>query len=343
MNELESWNVMGNRNRLFQMTIVVLILMLVGCSPNKEDESDKALEDLTIMLDWYPNAVHSGIYYAKENGYFEAEGLNVKIEMPAETNDPLKLAATGKVDLAISYQTQVALSRSEDIPVVSLAALVRHSLNGIMFKKESGITSPKDLENKTVGYASSAISEAVVETMIEEDGGDPRKVKMVDVGWDLMPAIATDNVDALTSAYINHELVILKKEGHDMEMVRPSDYGVPENYELILVTGEETLKKKKASFEKFWRALAKGQEAVKENPEAGLQVLLDHENDSFPLDKEIEAESLEVLFPLMEDENLPFGYQQEESWDAIIDWLVEKEIIQEKFDAKEVFENIMSK
>ena len=330
---------MGKMNRLFQLVIVALLMMLVGCS---QTEKDEGLEDLTIMLDWYPNAVHAGIYYAKEKGLFEEEGLNVTIEMPAETNDPLKLAAIGKVDLAISYQTQVALSRSEDIPVVSLATLVRHSLDGIMYKKESGITSPKDLENKTVGYSSSEISQAVLETMVEADGGDSSKVKMMDVGWDLMPAIGTDNVDAITSAYRNHELVILKKEGHDIEMIDPSDYGVPESYELIIVTGEETLKEKKTLFEKFWRALDKGHEAVKENPEAGLQVLLDHENDSFPLDKEIEAESLEILLPLMDSENHPFGYQEEESWAAVIDWLFEKKIIEEKFDANDVFENIMS-
>ena len=326
-------------NRLFQLVIVALLMMLVGCS---QTEKDEGLEDLTIMLDWYPNAVHAGIYYAKEKGLFEEEGLNVTIEMPAETNDPLKLAAIGKVDLAISYQTQVALSRSEDIPVVSLATLVRHSLDGIMYKKESGITSPKDLENKTVGYSSSEISQAVLETMVEADGGDSSKVKMMDVGWDLMPAIGTDNVDAITSAYRNHELVILKKEGHDIEMIDPADYGVPESYELIIVTGEETLKEKKTLFQKFWRALDKGHEAVKENPEAGLQVLLDHENDSFPLDKEIESESLEILLPLMDSENHPFGYQEEESWAAVIDWLFEKKIIEEKFDANDVFENIMS-
>ena len=340
INWLGSWILLGKMNRLFQIGLVALLMMLVGCS---QTEKDEGLEDLTIMLDWYPNAVHAGIYYAKEKGLFEEEGLNVTIEMPAETNDPLKLAAVGKVDLAISYQTQVALSRSEDIPVVSLATLVRHSLDGIMYKKESGITSPKDLENKTVGYSSSEISQAVVETMVEMDGGDPSKVKMMDVGWDLMPAIGTDNVDAITSAYRNHELVILKKEGHDIEMIDPSEYGVPESYELIIVTGEETLKEKKPLFEKFWRALDKGHEAVKENPEAGLQVLLDHENDSFPLDKEIEAESLEILLPLMDRENLPFGYQEEESWEAVIDWLVEKKVIEEKYDTEDVFDNIMSK
>ena len=116
----------------------VLSMILAGCSQNGKSSSanEKELEDISIMLDWYPNAVHSSIYYAKEKGLFEEEGLNVTIEMPAETNDPLKLAAIGKVDLAISYQMQVALSRSEEIPVVSLATLVRHSLDGIMYKKK---------------------------------------------------------------------------------------------------------------------------------------------------------------------------------------------------------------
>lgn len=324
--------------------LMLVVILITGCSQASESnkKGSEDLEDISIMLDWYPNAVHSGIFYAKEKGYFEAEGLNVSIEMPAETNDPLKLAATGKVDLAISYQSQVALSRSQDIPVVSLAALVRHSLGGIMYKMESGIMSPKDLENKKVGFASSSISEAVVRSMVVHDGGNPDKVQMVDVGWDLMPSIATDNVDALTSAYINHELVILEKEGHQINLDRPVDFGVPETYELIIVTGEKTLAKKKPFFEKFWRALAKGHEAVKEDPESGLQVLLDHENDSFPLDKEVEIQSLEVLLPLMETEGIPFGYQKKEHWNEVINWLFEMDIIDKKFDSNEVFENIMT-
>lgn len=331
--------------KLYWLILIMLVVILIaGCSKasGSDKNSNEDLEEISIMLDWYPNAVHSGIFYAKEKGYFEEEGLNVSIEMPAETNDPLKLVATGKVDLAISYQSQVALSKSEDIPVVSLAALVRHSLGGIMYKRESGINSPKDLENKKVGFASSSISEAVVRSMVAFDGGDPDKVQMVDVGWDLMPAIATDNVDALTSAYINHELVILEKEGHQINLDRPVDYGVPETYELIIVTGEETLAKKKPLFEKFWRALARGHEAIKEDSEAGLQVLLDHESDSFPLDKEVETRSLEVLLPLMETEGIPFGYQEEEHWKEVINWLFEMGIIDEKFDSNDVFENIMN-
>lgn len=318
-------------------------MLLTACIEKQETTSgEEKIEDISIMLDWYPNAVHTAIYAAKEKGYFTDAGLNVNIEMPADTNDPLKLAATGKVDLAISYQSQLLVSRAEGIPVVSVAALVRHSLDAIMFKKESGIESPKDLEGKNIGYASSIVSEAVASTMVKNDSGDMNQVKMTDVGWDLMSSLATDNVDALIGAFINHELILLEKEGYDMATLKLTDFGVPDNYELILVTGEKTLKNKKAAIKEFWQAVAKAQKDVKKEPGANLEILLEHENDSFPLDKEAETESLNVLLPLMEDPKLPFGYQEENTWNEVANWLYETKVIKEKLDVKKAFINIVS-
>lgn len=337
---------MNIRSWMSRILLVVVAIALAGCTGTTQTSkggSKKNPEELSIMLDWYPNAVHSAIYVAQEKGYFKDEGLNVNIEMPADTNDPLKLAATGKVDLALSYQTQTVISRAEGIPVVSVATLVRHPLDVIMFKKETGIKTPKDLEGKSVGYPSTSISEALVETMMKHDGGDFNKVRMTDVGWDLIPSVATDKVDAMIGGYINHEYLLLNKEGYNMETMKLTDYGVPDNYELVLVTGEKTLAKKKAAIKKFWRAVTKGQEAVKKNPDQGLQILLSHENDSFPLDKDVETKSLETLLPLMEDSRLPFGYQEEEKWKDVADWLYKSGVIKEKINPQDAFENIVSK
>lgn len=325
--------------------LVVLAILITGCDDKSQsiDQHGKKLDDLSIMLDWYPNAVHSAIYVAQEKGYFKDEGLNIKIQMPADTNDPLKLAATGKVDLAISYQNQAILSKSEGIPIVSVAALVRHSLDTLMVKKSSGIQSPKDLEGKNVGYASSELSEAIVKAMVEADGGNFNKVKMTDVGWDLIPSIATNRVDAITGGYINHEYVLLNKEGYNMRAFKHNDYGVPDNYELVLVTGQKTLDQKRDAIKRFWKAVAKGQEMVKKNPKEGLQILLDHENDSFPLKKDVETKSLEILLPLMEKKEVPFGYQEKQSWEKAANWLYKRGVIKKHVQPDEVMENIVSK
>lgn len=324
----------------------LLAVVLAACNAEtktSDESNDKELEEISIMLDWYPNAVHSALYVAQEKGYFEEAGLDVKIEMPADTNDPLKLAATGKVDLAISYEKQTILSRAEGIPVVPVAAYVRHSLDSIMMKKESGIKTPKDLEGKKVGYPSSIISEAVVKEMVEKDGGDFGKVTMVDVSWDLIPSVATDKVDAIVGGYINHEFVLLNKEGYDMELIKPSDYGVPDAYELVIVTGEDTFKEKEESISKFWNAVTKGQQFVKENPEEGLQILLANQNEDSILDEAVEKESLEILLPLMEEEGIPFGYQELESWQVTADWLYETGIIKEQVKPSDFVKNIVSK
>lgn len=107
-----------------------------GCASNKQAEP--GLTELTVLLDWYPNAVHTFLYAAEEQGYFKDAGLKVKLQTPADTNDALKLVATGKADLALSYQMQVAVSRSEDIPIVSVAAIVRHPLNQLFVLESAG-------------------------------------------------------------------------------------------------------------------------------------------------------------------------------------------------------------
>jgi putative hydroxymethylpyrimidine transport system substrate-binding protein len=325
--------------------IIVLCLLIVftsGCGKGElaksSGEVDKP-QKLSIMLDWYPNAVHSFLYAAKEKGYFKEQGLDVEIRMPADTNDPLKLVAAGKVDMAISYQPQVVVARAEGIPVKSFAALVRHPLNQVMVPGDSSIQSPKDLAGKSVGYPSIPLDEAIIQTMVETDGGDEQKVKMVDVGWDLIPALATKKTDALIGGFINHEKLLLEKEGHPVVTINPAEYGVPDYYELVMVGNDKSLAAKKEVFKKFFTAITKGQQYVVEHPNEGLDILLRQENQSSPLDKEIEKKSLEILLPLMDAGEYPFGHQDAETWKTVAHWLKQTKIINRNVEPDELFIN----
>jgi putative hydroxymethylpyrimidine transport system substrate-binding protein len=291
------------------------------------------------MLDWYPNAVHSFLFVAQEKGYFKEQGLEVDIQMPADTNDPLKLVAANQIDMAMSYLPQVLVARGEDIPVQSFGAIVRHPLNQLMVPAGGSIQSPKDLAGKTIGYPSIPLDEAIIQTMVEADGGNAEKVKMVDIGWDLIPAIATKKTDALIGGYINHEKLLLEKEGHPMRTINPADYGVPDYYELVMVASEKGLKEKPEVFKKFMTAITKGQTYVQEHPEDGLSVLMDHEDKTSPLEKDVETKSLEILLPLMDAKEKPFGYQDPEVWKNTAQWLKVNKIIKETVQAEEAFIN----
>lgn len=319
---------------------LALALAAAGCGKAADSGSSGKEQELTVLLDWYPNAVHSFLFAAEKEGYFKEAGLKVKLETPAGTDDAVKLLAAGKADLALSYQTVIAISRAEEIPVVSLAAIVRHPLNQLFALDASGIKRPKDLEGKNIGYPSIPLDEAIVNTMVKADGGDPAKLKFTDIGWDLIPAMTTKKVDAIIGGYINHEKLLLEKEGVKLNNLDPVKYGVPDFYELVLAASEDGLKKNREVYKKFWEAAAKGYAYTVKNPEASLKNLLDQQNKDFPLDPEVEKKSLEILLPLMDAGKEPFGSQTEASWQSIIDWLKNAEQLKKAPAAKDAFANL---
>jgi len=299
--------------------LLALVIFMSGCGTQPAPTAPK---QVSLVLDWYPNAVHAFILAAEKHGFFKAEGLAVQVKMPAENpTDGIKLVAAGKETFALYYQPDVLLARGEAIPIVSVAALVRHPLNGIMVPTASGIKSPKELAGKRVGYPGIPLNTSMVSTMVKAAGGDAATVKMTDVSFDLIPAIAAKQTDAIAGGFINHEKLLLEKQGIPMTYFAPTDFGVPNYYELVLITGEGTAKTDRPTVEAFWRALSKGQEWVKQNQKAALQLVLDAQNKEFPLDADVEAASLKMLLPLMEDPGVKFGAQRSEDWAKVAAWM----------------------
>lgn len=341
----------------------MLILLLAACGGNEESApegqtngnneqteekqgtettEEKELHEVSIMLDWYPNAVHSYLYAAQEKGFFEEEGVKVDIQFPTNPTDPLNLTAAGKITLGLYYQPDVIIARAnEDIPVKSLASIVRSPLNHVVFMEDSPIQSPKDLEGKKVGFPGIPLNESLLQTMVKHDGGDPSKVEMIDVGFELGSSIVAERVDAVIGAYINHEVPVLKHKGYETRYFNPVDYGVPAYNEIVLVTGDETWANEKDAIQAFWRGAKKGYEFMKENPEEALNILLSNQDEAnFPLVEEVEKQSLEILLPKMEEEGAAFGSQSAASWEEVRDWMFNAKLIENAPEVEELFVNI---
>lgn len=313
---------------------ITFILLLSACS-NKE--TDK----VSIMLDWYPNAVHSFLYVAQDKGYFEEEGIKLDIQFPANPTDPINLAAAGKVTMGITYQPDVIIAKSEqDIGVKSVGVLVRSPLNHVAFLDESGITSPKDLEDKTVGYTGIPLNEAMLKTMLETDDADFEKVTMVDVGFELNSSLVSKKTAAVIGAYINHEVPLLKHEGFNPGFIDPTDYGVPSFYELVVVTSDDTWNKDAEKIKAFWRAAGKAFADMETDPEEALAILLKHQDEAnFPLVEEVERESLSVLLPKMKSPTT-FGEQEQSNWKETADWMLEFGLLKKEADLEDIFVNM---
>lgn len=172
---------------------------------SSDNNKDEELEEINIVLDWYPNAVHGFIYAAIEKGYYAEDGLRVNVEFPSNTNDAISLTAAGKADIGMYYIQDIAIAKgNESIPVKAVGTIVQSPLSIILSLKNKNITTPKDLVGKKVGYAGSALGEAFIGTIIESVGEKPDSIEVIDVGFDLISSIITGNVDATIGCLINH-------------------------------------------------------------------------------------------------------------------------------------------
>lgn len=325
---------------IFIAIMMLFTLTLSQCSKNEEKSTNENLKEVNVLLDWYPNAVHSFLYAAQEQGYFEEEGLKVNLITPAGTDDGIKLVAAGKADLAISYPKQVIIARGENIPVKLVGTIVRSPLNHLMVRKDSGVKTPKDLEGKKVGYPSFDIDKKTVEAMIKEDGGDPSKVEFIDVGYDLMASIQAKRVDAIIGGFINHEKILLEKEGIELVTFNPVDSKIPNIYELGFIASVDGISNNKDVIEGFLRASKKGYDYTKNNPEKAVDLVLKAQDESFPLDAETEQKSLEILLPLMEDKSGKFLSQEEETFSNYKKWLEDNSFLTGKVENKDIFEEM---
>ena len=213
---------------------------------------------LVFMLDWFPNPDHVPLYAAQGEGYFTQEGLRVTLQVPANPDDPLKLAAAGRVDVAVNYEPSVIMARSRGLPVRSVGLLIGEPLTTVMFLKSSGIRSPKDLVGRRVGFSVTGLEDALIDQIVHSDGASESNLKMVNVSFDLVPVLLTHKVDAVVGAYRNVERVQIELQGQAVGMFEPEKYGVPPFYELVLITNDKTLSSRRGDLQRFVRAVSKG-------------------------------------------------------------------------------------
>ena len=326
------------------VALLLACLLLAGCSaaPEKSGKEEK-LETVDVVLDWYPNAVHAFIYEAIDKGYFADEGLQVNVLFPSNTTDPLTMTAAGKADIGFYYQEDTIIAKAnEGVPVKVLGAVVQEPISIMASLKEKNITQPADLVGKTIGYSGTRFAEVAVNQLLQSVGATLDDVEMIDVGFDLMSSMTTGNVDATYGCFINHEIPALEEEGFPMDYMKLTDYGVPNYYALMLVTGEGQLEKNRDKYTRFLRACEKGFDDMQADPDGALQLMMNNQNtENFPLTESVEKKSFDVLLPIMEKEGTPFLSQDAAVWQENIDWLYSTGMIESTFDPAEVMVDLL--
>ena len=312
------------------LTLVAACAVALSACGEKEDRAagpPPAREKVTLVLDYFPNADHAGIYAAEATGAFARAGLDVDIRVPGDPSEPLKLVAAGKADLAISYEPELFLARDKGVELVGIGAIAQKPLTSIVALGSARIRTVADLEGKTVGTAGIPYQSAYLKTILEEAGVDPKSVKEVNVGFNLVPAMLSKKVDATLGAFWNYEGVQLAREGKKPTIIRMERVGVPTYDELVLVADQERLGRRGKLYRRFLQALRQGTEAVRDDPEAGIAPLLKANTD---LDRGLQLAAVKATLPVLfpEDAKRPFGWQEPEEWRRYGAWMRENRLVE---------------
>ena len=316
--------------------------VLAGCNSNNEDTNasdngeKEELKPVSIVLDWTPNTNHTGLYVAQKQGFFKEQGLEVEILLPGEAGAD-QLVASGQADFGISYQESVTEARVQDVPIVSIGAVIQHNTSGFAAPADRGIKSPADFEGKTYGGWGAPVETAVIESLMKQEDADVSKVENINMGnSDFFTAVERGDIDF---AWIYYAWTGVEAELRDMEldMVYLTDYSEKlDYYTPVIVTNEKKIANDPETVKAFMAAVSQGYKYAIENPSEAADILIEAVPD---LDPELVKASQEWLSPKYQDDAKQWGIQSKEVWENYASWMYENGLLEADLDVEKAFTN----
>lgn len=295
--------------------------LAAGCGGS---EPTTSLPEVTLALDFTPNAVHAPIYAAVREGLDRDAGVQLRIRAPGASPDSLKDVLSGATDMGILDIHDLGLAAVEGKDVVAVAALVQRPLAAIV--ATGGVRRPRDLEGRRIGVSGLPSDPAVLDAVMRADGGDFRKAEQVTIGFTAVQSLLSGRVSAVP-VFWNAEGVALRERGVDITEFRVDDYGAPRYPEVVVVTRRETLERRGADVRAVVAALAEGIEEVRADPEAAVADIAQASGAPEPL---VRAQ-VEAVTPIL---GTALRREVLEAW---ADWDVEFGILPHRPDIDRVF------
>ena len=326
---------------LVWFVMLAAIYLAAGCgqetgSRDSGGEDRSGRSEVTLLLDWYPNANHAGIYWTEEQGYWSDQGLQVEVLVPSDPSSALKQVAAGKSDFAVSYETEVMLARAQGLPVRSVMALVQRPLGALMMLEESPIAKPSDLRGKRIGSPGTAASDAVLQTLLEQNGVGLDEVEVINTGYDLLPALLGGKVDAIIGAFWNWESVQAELQGKPVKWLHVEEWGIPDHNTLVLVASDKMITGRPEVVRRFVHALVRSYEELIQDPRGALQILLEANPE---LDEELTRRALELTVPVFQHDAPRVGFHDPDEWRFYKDWMMRAGLLSREIDVEGTFTN----
>jgi len=282
----------------------------------------------TLVLDFTPNPAHAGIYAAQREGYYRDAGVDLAIRQPGESTDAPKLLEAGRADFAILDIHDLGIARERGLDVVGTMPIVQRPLAAVIAHGGNGVRRPRDLQGRTVGVTGLPSDEAVVDSEVSADGGDPAKVKRVTIGFNAISSLAAEKVDAATGFW-NAEGVTLRRQGIPIRVFKVDEYGAPPYPELVLVASQGSIDRDPGLVRSVVDATKRGYGFAVGHPKKALEDLL---AEVPSLDRADEQAQLAALLPDLHP--APFDPAVLRAWAA---WDLKHGLLERPLDVEAAF------
>jgi putative hydroxymethylpyrimidine transport system substrate-binding protein len=314
------------RRTVALLAAVLALTGIAGCGGGGAEPG--VPKGATLVLDFVPNAVHSGIYVASVNGYYRDRGVDLDVRAPGESTDAPRLLGAGKVEFAILDIHDLGIARERGIDLVGVAPIVQRPLAAVFARADGPVYRPREMEGHRVGVTGLPSDEAVVASEVEADGGDPAAVDEVTIGFTAVPSLAAGKVDAATGFW-NAEGLALRDRGVPIRVFKVDDFGAPPYPELVLTTSRKTLEADPDLVDAVVEATRLGYEVAEEHPRIALGDLV----TTIPeLDRSEQKAQLRALLPILQPR--PFDQAVLQEW---ADWDLQHGLLEEPLDVEQAF------
>ena len=315
------------RRAVALLAAALLLAGLAGCGGSGAEPG--APRGATLVLDFTPNAVHTGIYAAQAEGFYEDAGIDLHIQVPGESTDAPKLLAAGRTQFAILDITDLGIADEKGLELVGLMPIVQRPLAAVLARKDGPVRRPRDMDGHTVGVTGLPSDTAVVRSEVAGDGGDPNGVDEVTIGYNAVASLAAGKVDAATGFW-NDEAVEAARQGIPLRVFKVDEYGAPAYPELVLTTTREELEDEPEAVESIVAATRRGYRFTEAQPQKALGDLLAANKTLEKADTEAQ---LNVLLPSLHP--LPFKESVLQEWSA---WASSHELLPKPLDVHKAFD-----
>lgn len=319
--------------------IAVCFALMFGATLTAAEEP-KELTTVTFRMSWHPDSDYAPFLLAGDKGFYAEEGLEVEVLPGRGSVLSTKLVAIEENDFGLASGSTTLIARTKGMPLKVLAIVKQKSPASVVYRKDLGIKSPKDLEGKTVACAPQSTKRQQFIAFCKKQGVDIEKITFVSVS-------TSQEIKLLLSGKVDAALMfsdtidaILKKKGlsEDFEKMLFDDYGI-HLYGHTIITHENMVKNHPDLVRKFVKATVRAWEYAINHPEEAIDVLIKYYPE---IDKASELDKFRGELQLSENEVTEehgFGYQTKERWEEVQDLLYGLEIIKTKIDVTTLYTN----